>query len=395
MGRFDFDTPVNRRGTLSYKWDSEARFLGEPDVLPMWVADMDFRCPKPMLGALQERIEHGVLGYTKRGDGYYRIMQDWLRRRFDWAVESQWLCYCPPGVIPAVTILLDILTRPGDPVLMHMPNYDALYGAVVDMGRTLVRCPLVEEEEGFRMDLGLFEKLLQEYKIKVMVFCSPHNPTGRVWTREELEQVGELCARHDVTVISDEVHCDLVYKPNIHTPLGKIKSMEQRSVTLMSPNKSFNVGGLMTASVIIPNARLMERYRKVLGTWAMNLDTTFGTIAVETLYSHPECEAWLDAVVDYLRINVEYVTEYVNTRIKGVRTRQPQGTYLMWLDFGETQLRGKALREFLIRKARLDLSEGAEFDPENRTHMRMNLACPHAVVREAMERLEAAVNGLT
>lgn len=395
MVKFDFDTPVNRKGTLSYKWDSETRNLGTPDVLPMWVADMDFRCPQPMLDALQERIEHGVLGYTKRGENYYEIMQSWLRRRFDWTVDTQWLCYCPPGVIPAVTILLDILTKPGDPILMHMPNYDALYGAVEDMGRSLIRCPLIEEEGGFRMDFDLFEKLLREYKIKVMVFCSPHNPSGRVWTREELERTGELCARYGVTVISDEVHCDLVYKPHVHTPFGKIKSMEQSSVTLMSPNKTFNVGGLMTASVIIPNAELMARYRKVLGTWAMNLDTTFGTIAVETLYSDPGCEAWLEAVVEYLRENAEYATEAVNTRIRGVRTRCPEGTYLLWLDFTETGLRGAALKEFLIREARLDLSEGSEFDPENQTHMRMNLACPHAVVREAVKRLETAVNRRT
>jgi cystathionine beta-lyase len=157
MVKFDFDTPVNRKGTLSYKWDSETRNMGTPGVLPMWVADMDFRCPQPMLDALQERIEHGVLGYTKRGENYYEIMQSWLRRRFDWTVDTQWLCYCPPGVIPAVTILLDILTKPGDPILMHMPNYDALYGAVEDMGRSLIRCPLIEEEGGFRMDFDLFE----------------------------------------------------------------------------------------------------------------------------------------------------------------------------------------------------------------------------------------------
>ncbi len=392
MARFDFDTPVNRKGTLSYKWDSEARFMGETDVLPMWVADMDFRCPQPMLDALQTRIAHGVLGYTKRGDRYYDIMQAWLKRRFDWSVDKKWLCYCPPGVIPAVAILLDILTRPGDPVLMHMPNYDALYGAVTDMGRSLIRCPLIEDEEGFRMDFELFEKLLQEYKIKVMVFCSPHNPSGRVWRQDELERTGELCARYGVTVISDEVHCDLVYKPHIHTPLGKVKSMEQNSVTLMSPNKTFNVGGLMTASVIIPNGELMARYRKVLGTWAMNLDTTFGTIAVETLYSDPDCEAWLEAVLEYLGDNVTYAVDHINTRIKGVHTRCPEGTYLIWLDFKDTGLRGTALKEFLIREAKLDLSEGSEFDPEDQTHMRMNLACPRAVVREALSRLESAVN---
>lgn len=394
MAKFDFDAPVNRRGSLSYKWDSSSRFMGEEEVIPMWVADMDFKCPKPMLDALQTRIEHGILGYTKRGDDYYDMIQNWLARRFNWKIKKEWISYCPPGVIPAVTILLNLLTVSEDPIIMHMPNYDALYGAVLDMGRKLIKCPLKLDKSGYHMDLELFEKLVVKHKVKVMVFCSPHNPTGRVWTKGELKQLGEICKKHGVFVISDEVHCDLVYEPNVHTPFGKLESMVQNSATLMSPNKSFNVGGLMTATVIIPNAELMSRYKKVLGTWAMNLDTTFGTIAVETLYGNPECEAWLDAVVAYLKKNVEYVTEYVNKNIKGVQTRCPEGTYLMWLDFSQTGLKGDALNEFLIKKAHIDLSSGKEFDPENVTHMRMNVACSFATVKEAMERLKAAVDGL-
>jgi cysteine-S-conjugate beta-lyase len=391
MTNFDFDTPVDRRNTLSYKWDSVSRNMGEEDVLPMWVADMDFKCPKPMLDALQKRIEHGIFGYTKRGDRYYEIIQSWLARRFDWNVQKEWLCYCPPGVIPAVTILLDILTKPGDPVIMHMPNYDSLFGAVKDMGRRLIECPLQLKDDGYHMDFELFERLILQHSIKVMVFCSPHNPTGRVWNQEELKRLSDLCSRYEVTTISDEVHCDIVYKPHVHTPFGKIPGMEKRSVTLMSPNKSFNVGGLMTASVIIPDLDLMARYRKVLGTWAMNLDTTFGTIAVETLYSDAECEAWLDAVVAYLENNVKYAADFVNRNIKGVSTLCPQGTYLLWLDFTKTGMSGEELNEFLVKKAHLDLSRGTEFDPACSGHMRMNLACPFATVQEAMRRLQLAM----
>lgn len=392
MTKFNFDAPVDRRGTLSYKWDSEARFLGEAGVLPLWVADMDFRCPGPMLEALQARIEHGVLGYTKRGDGYLDIMQGWFRRRYGWEVDPAWIGWCPPGVIPAVVILLDILTKPGDPVLMPMPNYDALYGAVLNMGRELIEWPLLETEQGFRMDFPKLEALIAEHKPRVMVVASPNNPTGRVWTVDELEEMCTLCARYGVTVISDEAHCDLVFEPNVHTPLGKIEVNQNNNIVLMSPNKTFNVGGLMTASVIIPDADLMAEYRRVLNTWAMNLDTTFGTIAVEALYSHPVCEEWLDAVVAYLKRNVEYVTEFVNGQIEGVRTRCPEGTYLMWLDFTDTGLRGRELKEFLIKKAHLDLSDGAEFAPGNDTHMRMNLGCTYATAQEAMRRLKAAID---
>lgn len=321
-------------------------------------------------------------------------MQSWFSRRFNWDVDKDRICYCPPGVIPAVAILLDILTKPGDPIIMNMPNYDALYGVVLNMGRKLVQCPLKLDASGYHMDFDLIEKSVIENKAKVMVISSPHNPTGRVWTKQELTSLADICSKHNVVVISDEVHCDLVYEPNIHTPFSMIESMVQNSVTLMSPNKSFNVGGLMTASVIIPNVDLMARYKKVLGTWAMNLDTTFGTIAVETLYADPACEEWLDAVVSYLKKNVEYVTEYVNKNIKNVQTRCPEGTYLVWLDFSKTGLKGSKLNEFLIKKAHLDLSKGNEFDPKDLTHMRMNVACPFATVQEAMERLKSAIEGM-
>lgn len=392
MGKVDFDVPVNRKNSMSYKWDSTNRFMGEENVLPMWVADMDFQCPKPMLDALQKRIEHGVLGYTKRGEAYFEIMQSWLNRRFHWTVEKEWIAYCPPGVIPAVAILLDILTKQGDPVIVHMPNYDALYGAVVDMDRKLIECPLSFDGLRYHIDFELCEQLIVNHKIKVMLFCSPHNPTGRVWTKQELNRLGDLCSRHGVRVISDEVHCDLVYEPHIHIPFGKIDSMAQNSVTLMSPNKSFNVGGLMTASVIIPNAELMEKYKKVLGTWAMNLDTTFGAIAVETLYGDPECEEWLEQVRAYLKKNVEYAADYVNRNLPGVQTLCPEGTYLLWLDFSKTGLEGAQLKEFLIKEAHVDLSSGSEFDPKNLTHMRMNVACPFSTVQEAMNRLKVALD---
>ena len=229
-----------------------------------------------------------------------------------------------------------------------------------------------ETEQGFRMDFPKLEALIAEHEPGVMVAASPNNPTGRVWTVDELEEMCALCARYGITVISDEAHCDLVFEPNVHTPLGKIEVNQNNNIVLMSPNKTFNVGGLMTASVIIPDADLMAEYRRVLNTWAMNLDTTFGTIAVEALYSHPVCEERLDAVVAYLKRNVEYVTEFVNGQIEGVRTRCPEGTYLMWLDFTDTGLRGRELKEFLVKKAHLDLSDGSSL-PGNDTHMRMNL----------------------
>ncbi|MBP5750049.1 MAG: pyridoxal phosphate-dependent aminotransferase [Firmicutes bacterium] len=391
--RYDFDKPIDRRNTNSYKWDIAERHMGCEDVLGMWTADMDFQSPPPMLDTLRKRLDHGVLGYTIRGERYYEIIQNWLQRRFGWTLGKEAVHFCPPGVIPAVCMLVEVLTKPGDALFAFMPNYDSLYGAAEAMGRRLVTAPLKCPADGpkecadWKMDLEAFERIAQEEQVKAVLFCSPHNPVGRVWTAEELAAFGEICRRRNIFVISDEVHCDIVRDGVKHTPMGSVPGMEDLSATLMSPNKSFNVAGLMTASVFIPNREVMAAFRRNLSSWAMTLDTVFGTLAVEELYSDPACEDWLDQANAYLSGNLEYAVSYIRQHIPDIRTYVPEGTYLLWLDFSATSLRGAELRRFLVQECGLDLCDGWEFDPAVDDHMRLNCACTRATLEEAMKRL--------
>lgn len=392
MTKYNFDEQIDRKNTHSFKWDIKERHMGTEGVLGMWTADMDFKSPEPLLKVLQERLDHGVLGYTIRGENFYEIIMDWMKRRFDWELTKEDIHFCPPGVIPAACMLVDLLTEPGDPVFAFMPNYDSLYGTVEAMGRRLVTTPLQCDHTpatacgDWKLDLDAFERIVVEKEIRLALFCSPHNPVGRVWSLEELKAFGEICRKHDVFVISDEVHCDIVRPGVIHTPMGKVPGMDQLSATLMSPNKTFNVAGLMTASVLIPNREVMKKFKAKLNHWAMNLDNVFGTLAVETLYSDTECENWLDQVNDYLTANLEYASGYINEKIPCLSTYVPEGTYLLWIDFSKTSLRGEELRRYLVQECKLDLCDGWEFDPDCQDHMRLNCACTRSMLEEALKR---------
>ncbi|HWP80165.1 MAG TPA: MalY/PatB family protein [Candidatus Acidoferrum sp.] len=387
----NFDTPIERRGTHSYKWDSSMRLYGTEDVLPMWTADMDFRCAQPLIDAFQERVDHGIFGYTQRDAKYFDIIQNWLSRRFNWKLPKEAICWCPPGVIPALNFLLDALTEKGDSCIIHMPNYDSLFDIVEAKGRKLVTSGLIKTEEGYKIDFEDFEAKVKAHKPKVLIFCSPHNPTGRVWTMEELSRLAELCNKYDMWVISDEVHCDIVRNGVTHHPMGSLPEMAQRCVTMMSPNKSFNVAGLASASVFIQNEWLMAQYRKSLSTIATTLDNVFATIGIDVLYGDPECEKWLREVNAYIEGTLDYAVGFIKERIPEIAAYRPEGTYLMWLDFSGLGLEGDALADFLVKEAKLGLVYGHEFGPGCGSFARMNAACTRATMKEAMARLEKAV----
>ena len=394
MIKYNFDEEINRRHTHSYKWDIKERHMDTEDVLGMWTADMDFKSPQPMLDILRDRLDHGILGYTIRGENFYEIIKNWMKHRFNWTLTDEDIHFCPPGVIPAACMLVDLLTEPGEEVFAFMPNYDSLYGTVEAMGRKLVTAPLLCAATpaatcgDWTLNLDAFEKIVRDRKIHLALFCSPHNPVGRVWTLDELLKFGEICRKYNVFIISDEVHCDIIRPDTIHTPMGKVPGMEDLSATLMSPNKSFNVAGVMTASVIIHNREVMKKFRTKLNHWAMNLDTVFGTLAVESLYSDPECEYWLNQVNEYLTENLESAVDHIKKNIPCLSTYVPQGTYLLWIDFSKTPLRGHELRRYLVQECKLDLCDGWEFDPECLDHMRLNCACTKATLKEALKRLE-------
>lgn len=387
----NFDTPIERRGTHSYKWDSSMRLYGTEDVLPMWTADMDFRCAKPLIDAFQKRIDHGIFGYTQRDDKYYDIIQSWLYRRYGWELPKEAICWCPPGVIPALNFLLDALTEKGDSCIIHMPNYDSLFDIVEAKGRKLITSGLIKTEEGYKIDFEDFEAKIKEHRPKVLIFCSPHNPTGRVWTMEELTRLAEICNKYDMWVISDEVHCDIVRKGVKHHPMGSLPAIAQRCATMMSPNKSFNVAGLASASILIENKWLMAQYRRSLSTIATTLDNVFATIGIDVLYSDPQCTEWLEEVNDYIEGNLDYAVRFIGEHIPEVKAYKPEGTYLMWLDFGGLGLNKDTLPDFLVKEARLGLIYGHEFGPGCDASARMNAACTRANMEEAMNRLHKAV----
>ncbi len=387
----NFDIPIERRGTHSYKWDSSMRLYGTEDVLPMWTADMDFRCAQPLIDAFQKRIDHGIFGYTQRDAKYYDIIQSWLQHRFGWNIPKEAICWCPPGVIPALSFLLDSLTEKGDSCIIQMPNYDSLFDIVEAKGRKLVTSGLIRTEEGYRIDFEDFEAKVKENLPKVLIFCSPHNPTGRVWTMEELNRLAEICNRYDMWVISDEVHCDIVRKGVTHHPMGSLPAMAQRCATMMSPNKSFNVAGLASASILIENKWLMEQYRKSLSTIATTLDNVFATIGVDVLYGDPECEQWLSEVNAYIEGTIDYAVGYFKAHIPEVKAYKPEGTYLLWLDFAGLGLDKDTLPDFLVKEAKLGLIYGHEFGPGCASFARMNAACTRATMEEAMLRLDKAV----
>ena len=388
---YNFDTPIERRNTNSYKWDSSMRLYGTEDILPMWTADMDFKCATPLIEAFQKRLDHGIFGYTQRDEKYFGIIQGWLERRYNWKLPKEAICWCPPGVIPALSFLLDTLTDPGDSCIIHMPNYDSLFDVVGAKGRNLVTTQMIKTDTGYDVDFEDFEAKVKEHKPKVLIFCSPHNPTGKVWTMDELTKIADICNKYDIWVISDEVHCDIVRKGVVHHPMGTIPGMAQRCVTMMSPNKTFNVAGLASASIFIENEWLMKEYRKSLSMIATTLDNVFATVGIDVLYSDPGCEQWLDEVNVYIEETIDYAMAYIAEKIPEIKLYKPDGTYLLWMDFGKLGLAGDELKDFLINEAKIGFIYGCEFGPECDSFARMNAACTKATMKEAMIRLEKAV----
>ncbi len=387
---YNFDEIIPRHGTDSFKWDCTHEVFGRADILPMWVSDMDFRCPPPLLEALKKRIDHGILGYTSRSEGYVDAVTSWLARRFDWQVNRDWITYCSPGVLPAVHILIDILSQPDDKIMIQTPNYTALLDSIRDSQRLMVENPLVFDGEHYHIDFaGLKAKL--DRNVKLLLLCSPNNPTGEVWQRDELMRLGEICAENGVFVISDEVHSDLTHKGRRHIPFGSLpENICEMSATCISPNKAFNVGGLLTSTIIIPNSMLKERYEAELGTLQIKLDNVFGRIAVEELYGNPECERWLEELLVYIGGNLDMAVRRINATGR-LKTRRPGATYLLWIDFSGLNMTDTALRRFLVDKVGIGLSDGLGFGTRFGQFMRMNVGCPRAYLEEALDRLEKAI----
>jgi cystathionine beta-lyase len=383
--KFDLDKLVDRRGTDSYKWDGNERLFGRADLLPFWVADMDFATPQPILDAISKRVDHPVLGYGFRSEEYYSAVQKWLKDRHEWDVPREWLMFCPPSSIVGIQGIVEGLSTPGDSIVAPTPTYGPLMDIVLRNGRRLVRNPLREVDGRFELDVDdLAAKL--EADTRLVMLCSPHNPVGRVFTPEELQALADVAETHDLVVVSDEVHCDLVMPGHRHLPYGMVGG--DRSVTVISPNKTFNTAGIPQATLIIPNADIRAKFQMFLDRMQLNHDSTFGALGMIVAYS--QCGPWLDEVISYVDANHRLVADYL-LNVPGVRKVPAEATYLAWLDFRQAGLGQAEIMDRLVNVGGIGLYSGTDFGEEGEGFFRMNLACPTSLLQKGLEGISKAL----
>lgn len=388
---YNFDTIINREQTQCVKYDLRSMFFGTEDVLPMWVADMDFATPDFVLNAIRQRTEHPVLGYSFRGDSYHQSLISWLKRRHRWQVEKEWIAFSP-GIVPALNFCTLAFTRRRDKVIVQPPVYFPFFDAVTKHGRKLLYNPLVLKNGRYEMDFGNLEEHCKS-GAKMLLLCNPHNPGGSAWRREDLEKLASICLKYNVLMVSDEIHSDLVNPGHSHTVLAGISpETAAATITLTAPSKTFNLAGMATASVIISNESLMRKYKKVVEALHVDLGNLFGNVAAEAAYTHGD--EWLDQLLHYIHGNINYLSDFCKEHIKNIKVISPEATYMAWLDFRETGLSGDALRDFMIKTAGLGLNEGRQFGPGGDGFMRINLACPRSVLQHALENLKKAMDTL-
>lgn len=381
---YNFDEIVDRQGTSCIKWDARKNVFGNESVLPMWVADMDFRSPDFVVDAIRQRLTHDVLGYTYRPDSYFNAITSWVSRRNGWTTEKEWIAHCP-GVVPGLNVAVLALTNPGDKVIIQTPVYPPFFDAVLHNGRTLIENPLRINGNRYEID---FVDLEEKLKVaKAIILCNPHNPVGRVFTQDELERIGELCLKYGVTIISDEIHSDIIIKPHRHLHIAAIDPrFAQICLTFMAPSKTFNLAGLSTAFVVIPNADIRAKYLKVLEKELhLGMGNIAGIIGLEAAYTHGD--AWLDEMTAYLGGNIELLDSLLKDKLPMVKLFKPEGTYLAWLDFSALDLEEDELDSKLINEAGIGLNKGITFGKNGKGFRRINLACPRSYVAEAVERI--------
>lgn len=377
--KYDFDKTIDRRATNSYKWDSAPE-----GVLPMWVADMDFRTAPAIIDALQKRVAHGIFGYTRVPDAYYDAVTSWFSRRHGWNIDREWIIYTS-GVVPAVSAVIKALTVPGDKVIVQTPVYNCFFSSIRNNGCEIVSNPLRRTADTYEMDFDALERCAADPRAKVMLLCNPHNPAGRVWTPDELTRLGNICLRNGVTVVSDEIHCELVYQGFKYTPFASLSdAFLHRSVTCVSPSKAFNIAGLQIANIVTFDADLRRRIDKAININEVCDVNPFGVAA--TIAAYNEGEEWLNQLVDYLHGNYEAMAEFCRRELPEFPITRLEGTYLVWMDCSSLGMPSDALEHALLDDARLWLNAGTMYGAEGEGYMRWNIACPRSVMLDGLNR---------
>jgi cystathionine beta-lyase len=389
--KYDFDKAVDRTDTESLKWVYPRKVLKVEDAIPMWVADMDFEAPPAVVEAVRRRAAHGIYGYPLVPPSFYAAAIDWLKRRHGWEIQKTWMAKTP-GIVPALNYCVRAFTKPGDGVIIQTPVYHPFYFAVENNGRRVVRNPLRFDGRRYTMDLEDLERKI-DAPGRMLILCSPHNPVGRVWTRDELEALGRIAVARDLLVISDEIHADLIYRRHKHHVLAALSpDLANRTITCIAPSKTFNIPGLSTAAVVASNPALLKNFEDEAERAGFELGQVFGIVGFEAAYAHGA--DWLDELLPYLEANVDVMEKFLEERIPGIRLIRPEGTYLALLDCRGLGLEPAALNDFFLKNARVYFSDGTTFGSELQGFVRINFGCPRALLQEALERIERAVAGL-
>lgn len=383
---YNFDEVIDRTGTYCEKFDSRGKIFGREDVIPLWVADMDFATPSFIMEAIRKRVEHPILGYSYRDNTYNQSIVGWVERRSNWKIEVDWLDFSP-GVVSGVVFGIRAFSQPDDVVVIQPPVYHPFARQTKLNDRKIKNNPLQWTPDGYKIDFEDLDRKLQGAKIFLM--CNPHNPTGRVYTRSELLRIGELCIKHDVIILSDEIHSDIILDNNQHIHIASIsKEIADRTVTFIAPSKTFNVAGLSTSVSIASNDALRRRLKYEYDKLHADQGNIFGAVALRAAYENGD--EWVDQMRAYISKNADYVVEFLAQNMPCVKCHKPQGTYLMWLDFRAWEMEHEAIYNFLVQKAALGLNQGMMFGEEGFGFMRMNIASPLSVIKQAMDQLLAA-----
>jgi cystathionine beta-lyase len=386
--KYDFDQIIDRSNTNSVKVDALERVFGSKDVIPLWVADMDFLSPPEITEGLKKRVEHGIFGYVEPGDGYFSSIINWLKNRHDWSVSKENITFIP-GVVKGFAFAIDVFTNDSDKIIIQPPVYPPFKGTTEDLNREIVNNPLIFKDGQYSMD---FDNLREVAKTgcKMLILCNPQNPSGRIWTKEELSELAEICFDNDIIVISDEIHSDLALPGNKHVPFATVsEKAAQNNITLMAPSKTFNIAGIVSSFAVVENEGIRKKYFDYLLARQLNEGTIFGYLAAQYAYEYGD--KWLDQAIEYIQKNIDFVDDFLQNHIPQIKVIRPEASFLIWLDCRDLNLSQPELENFFIHKAKLGLNSGTMFGKEGEGFMRLNVGCSRITLEKALNNLKKAV----
>jgi len=385
MSHYNFDTIIPRENTSCVKYDLRKSIFGNEEVIPMWVADMDLPTPNFIIEALTERLKHPILGYTIRDKAFHDAIVWWNKRRHNWEIDHEWISICA-GVVSGLNHAIQAFTKPGDSIIIQTPVYHPFFSTIKNNERVIMENPLIEKDMHYRMDYDNLESLASK-GAKMIIISNPHNPVGRVWSKNELEKLGKICLKYNLLIVSDEIHSDLIVKPNKHTPFASLsEEIKMSTVTFASTSKTFNLAGLFTGHAIIPNSGLLKKYNQALEATGAGSGNIFGFESVKAAYTE-NGEIWLDEAMEYIKGNAKLVNDFINEKLPKIKVSELQGTYLIWLDFRTFGLDDDTINNILVNEAGVGLNKGSIFGKQGECFQRMNVACSRKIVIDALNRI--------